>query len=260
MNSSMDTFVMQDFGAGQHGQFTGADAHAGRVVNRRIGDLSTEGSVDPFWAAVLFFLIRGLRPQRCLEMGGLVGISTAYQSAALHLNAVDGAGAVSLPLQPMSESSRFRQRGDPCRIVVLEGDPTLAGIVQSNLEALSLSGQACIVVGRFAETLPEVMNVHGPFEFAFVDGHHDGEATVTYFDQIRPHLSPGSIVVFDDIAWSAGMRMAWEVVSSRPGVALAVSANQFGILRISESKAAPDPGTSRDVEAGEVDRYKLWLV
>jgi hypothetical protein len=37
MNGSAETFVMQDFGAGQHGQFSGRDAHAGREVNRRIG-------------------------------------------------------------------------------------------------------------------------------------------------------------------------------------------------------------------------------
>jgi predicted O-methyltransferase YrrM len=42
-------------------------------------------------------------------------------------------------------------------------------------------------------------------DFAFIDGHHDERATVAYFQQMKPSLSPGAVVLFYDIKWSSGM-------------------------------------------------------
>ena len=48
-----------------------------------------------------------------------------------------------------------------------------------------------------------------PVDFIFIDGHHDEQATIGYFEQVRPWLADRNAIVFDDIDWSDGMRAAW---------------------------------------------------
>lgn len=218
MNASNDSFEMMDYGAGQKGQFADAAPGAKRTVTRNIGQLSMESSADPFWARVLYGLIRETRPTRCVEMGGLVGISSAYQAAALRVNARTGHNRPHLE--------------------VLEGDPTLAGVIRRNLSSLSLSEFAMIVQGPFSETLKQTVASGPPIDFAFVDGHHDGSATLQYFDQLRANLSPSAIVVFDDIRWSADMFGAWRTIESQPDIVVAVATRQFGIVRMGNPVAS----------------------
>ncbi|NNE34363.1 MAG: class I SAM-dependent methyltransferase [Rhodothermales bacterium] len=240
LNSSEDSFVMTDFGAGQHGEFSGSESQDGQAVERRVGELSRESSVDPFWARVLFFLICELQPHRCLELGGLFGISTAYQCAALRVVAENSA-------------SDLKNRV----LETLEGDHTLSEMIRGNLGSLSLGEYSRVITGSFVSTLPEVLKTGEAVDFAFVDGHHDGDATVRYFDLIRPRLSPGATVVFDDIAWSESMRAGWAVISAHPVVAVSVAANQFGIVRISDTpEQIGEPPTP---ESGKRS-YRLWLV
>src|SRR5262249_3867235 len=53
--------------------------------------LAQVSSVQRPWGVVLLLLLRGMRPASCLEVGTAIGISTAYQGAALELN---GAGSL----------------------------------------------------------------------------------------------------------------------------------------------------------------------
>jgi predicted O-methyltransferase YrrM len=271
-----DSFVMKDFGAGQQGEFSGSNFPEGRDVTRLIGQLSRESSVDPFWGGVLFFLIRELKPLRCLEMGGLVGISTGYLCAAIGLNHRDldaeprtsNSGMTGKydarpsifedPAEDPAEDAAEHSTDDPAAgvVVTLEGDPTLSGIVQSNMVGLALSRYSKVINGRFADTLVSAAEANGPFDLAFIDGHHDGDATVAYFNTLKKYLTPGALVIFDDIAWSQGMRRAWKVVSTDPAVCLSVAANQFGIIRTQREGLSAD-GQSETIFA---ERFALRLV
>lgn len=160
------------------------------------------------WARLLFHLVRELEPDICVEMGTCVGISAAYQAAALQLN---GNG----------------------RLITLEGARPLARLSEDNLVGLGLEN-ARVVPGRFQDTLGDVLAEHAPVDFVFIDGHHDELATLGYFEQARPHLAPGAVLVFDDIAWSAGMARAWTAVTEHPDVALSVSLGAMGICSVGE--------------------------
>ena len=71
-----------------------------------------------------------------------------------------------------------------------------------------------MVTGRFQDTLQGVLQERAPVDYAFIDGHHDEHATLRYFDQIHPHLAETALVIFDDVAWSAGMRRAWDALQA----------------------------------------------
>ncbi|NBC17271.1 MAG: SAM-dependent methyltransferase [Bacteroidetes bacterium] len=182
--------TFDDFGAGSRWREAGP-----RRVTRDVRHL-VRASVPLHEAWLLYHLVRHLRPRSGLELGTCLGLSAAYVGAALHDNARDG--------------------HDAGRFVTLEGGAALARLARRHLDALDLSSHARVVTGRFQDTLPGVLARHAPIDFAFIDGHHDPEATLTYVDQIAPHLADGALLVFDDIAWSVGMRRAWRALRDDP--------------------------------------------
>jgi predicted O-methyltransferase YrrM len=199
LEASDEDVVQDDYGAGAQG----GNAKGGRVV-RRLGELCRSASKPQQWATALFKIVRTLRPRVALELGTCLGISAAYQASALRLN---GSG----------------------KLITLEGSPAVAEIARRTLAGLALENSE-VVVGRFADSLPDVLTkLSGEIDYVFVDGHHDERATLDYFEQIRPHLAAGAIVIFDDIEWSMGMRRAWATVSAHPALSEAVSTGPMGI-------------------------------
>ncbi len=78
-----------------------------------------------------------------------------------------------------------------------------------------------MTVGNFSKTLGPALAALRPIDFMFIDGHHDRDATLRYFEQARPFLAPKNVVVFDDIDWSDGMREAWaQIKQETQGYAL----------------------------------------
>jgi predicted O-methyltransferase YrrM len=176
-----------------------------------VGHISRVASKPPFWCGLLFELIRTVHPKSCIEMGTAVGISAAYQGAALRLNG----------------------DGD---LVTLEGAGSLANIARKNFQELGLD-TVDVVVGRFQDTLPDVLASRKPVDYVFVDGHHDERATLDYFDQILPFLSGISLVVFDDIAWSDGMKRAWGRIAHHEAVEVAVDLGPVGLCVVDRTGA-----------------------
>ena len=173
-----------------------------REVTQTVGAVC-RSSVPPHEGRVLFHLIRQFQPKRCLELGTCLGISAAYQAAAL---ATNGAG----------------------RLVSLEGGEALAALARMHLDGLDLP-DVKVVAGRFAETLPAVLPAHHPIDFAFIDGHHDPEALMSYYGLLSPHLADGALLVFDDIFWTSKMRYAWAGLAADQRMRAAVDLLTFGI-------------------------------
>ena len=66
-------------------------------------------------------------------------------------------------------------------------------------------------------------------DYAFVDGHHDELATLSYFEQILPFMTESSIIVFDDISWSRGMERAWNAIIENESIKASVNLFKLGI-------------------------------
>ncbi len=133
----------------------------------------------------------------------------AYQAAALELN----------------------QAG---RLLTLEGDPAKARIAQDNLKQLGL-GRVTVRVGRFQNVLPGVL-AESPVDYAFIDGHHDEQATLQYFKLIAACTRQPGLLVFDDIWWSQGMRRAWDTIRMDQKVRLSCNLGSMGLCLL-----APGP-------------------
>jgi predicted O-methyltransferase YrrM len=212
LNASSMEVIRIDYGAGSpDSKLTREEMHRGRVVLTTVGEICRVASLRPKWGGLLFRLVRQYRPAVCLELGTALGISTAYQAAALQLN----------------------HHG---RILTLEGSESSASLARENFGKLGLEGVE-VVLGRFQDTLQDVLDQNGPIDYVFMDGHHDESATLGYFREIYPHLAESATLVLDDISWSSGMRRAWDAIRKDNHVKACVDLISVGICVFAKSAA-----------------------
>jgi predicted O-methyltransferase YrrM len=212
LESSPDTVIMTDFGAGSADNIASeALARSGPAVEKRISEMCAHASKSRFWGELLFKVVRKRRPAAALELGTCLGISSAFQSAAMTLN---GSG----------------------RLVTIEGSASLAKIAAANLAGLGLTNVA-VATGRFEDRLAEVLQQLGRIDYAFIDGHHDEQATEVYFNQILPYCTAGAVLAFDDIDWSDGMARAWARLSRHSSVRQAVDLGRIGFCILGDPAA-----------------------
>jgi len=196
LHDSHQEIDLKDYGAG-----------SGRMPSRRtVGSIHQSSAVPHWWGVFLFRLVRELRPQRVLELGTNLGVSAAYIQSAMILN------------------------GNAGRFVTIEGDPTLVSIARETLDLVG-QGDRDVVLGRFQDVLSGVLERSSPFDLVFIDGHHEYQPTLKYFDQIKPFLSESGVTVFDDVyLWSRPVRKAWNQIIKTHPQALPVDLAKFGIL------------------------------
>jgi predicted O-methyltransferase YrrM len=164
-------------------------------------------SVSGLWGEFLLRLVRELAPRSCVELGTALGLSTAYQAAALELN---GTGALT----------------------TFEGAKAWAAVAEEGLSGLGLSARASVEVGTIEETLPRALERVGPVDYAYLDADHTEDATVNHFDAILAHMAPGGVAVLDDIAFSRGMSRAWHTIRRRDRVTARIGLGRMGIVSV----------------------------
>jgi predicted O-methyltransferase YrrM len=171
-----------------------------------VGRVCRNASKSPAWGLVLLKLVRHLKPTSCLEIGACLGMSAAYETAALQ---IDGDG----------------------RLVTVEGIDSLATLAAANLETLGLTS-ATVVAGMFEDVWDDIAPGLSPIDFAFIDGSHNPRAALLYFEAIEALMKPGAVLVFDDIHWSKGMNAAWTILQTHPHVTATVDLFDVGICVI----------------------------
>lgn len=179
---------------------------------------------SPGQGRTLFRLADWLHPKRVLELGGSVGVGTMYLAAAAR-NA---------------------------RIIALEGSEACAHIARTNLGILNLEQHVEVVSGPFRDTLEAALGQLGEVDLVFFDGHHDGPATIDYFEKCLPFAHGRTVFVFDDLYWSADMTAAWEKIKAHPKVTLSVDCYDLGFVFFN-----PDLGAKQHLRL-LLARFKPW--
>lgn len=191
---SKTTFTKCDLGAG---------SSAGIAQQRTVGEEAAVVSILPEYGQLLFRLVRHFRPQQVLELGTSLGIGTAYLAAGLSEHA---------------------------RLVTIEGCPETLSLAKQNLQQLQLHQHVDFREGAFGEVLPQVLQELSQPDFIFLDGHHQKEPVLNYFQMLLPHMHEQSVLVVDDIHWSKGMEEAWEELRSHPRASFSLDFFRFGVL------------------------------
>lgn len=209
LDASTKKISIVDYGAGVPDiDLTQKEMDKGKVLITEIGKVSLEASKPYFWSLILFKLIRKFKPALCLELGTCLGISGSFQAAALVLN----------------NSGKF---------ITLEGSESLASLAEEHFKLLGLNNTT-VVKGRFQDTLRKILEDNRSFDYVFIDGHHDEQATIKYFEQILPFLKNKALIVFDDISWSDGMKRAWKSIVENQHVKITLNLYKMGICVIDD--------------------------
>lgn len=162
-------------------------------------------SIPRHWGRFLTRLVAELAPSSCVEMGVGFGMSGCYQAAALE---VQGRG----------------------RLTCLDQEESLAEIARESFAELGLEHRIDLHMGPIGRTLAPVAERVAPIEYAYIDAEHTEEATVHNFEVLLPHLTPGAVVVVDDVMLGDEMTRAWERIAAHPRAAFALSLRRLGLV------------------------------
>jgi predicted O-methyltransferase YrrM len=181
------------------------DLGAGSAIDssreRRVGDIARHAAKPPKYGRLLHRIARHYGCRRVLEIGTSLGLSTSYLASAEGVE----------------------------EVVTLEGVPGIVELAEENFTKLRL-GNIKVVVGRFEDTLPGVLDSQPPPDLVFFDGNHRREPTLRYFELCMRDLRETDVYVFDDIHWSREMEEAWESIRSDPRVACTIDLFFVGVV------------------------------
>ena len=134
-----------------------------------------------------------------LELGTSLGMGTAYMALT---------------------NSNFQ-------VKTIEGCPETALIASENFQALKLKNVE-LEVGAF-DTVLDKDNAH-IYDLIYIDGNHQYQPTVDYFEFALAHTHDTSFIIFDDIHWSKEMEEAWKKIMASPKINVSMDLFKFGLV------------------------------
>lgn len=158
------------------------------------------------WCRFLHTLAYSLAPRTIVEMGTAAGISAASIATAVPRRT---------------------------RMWTVDLRPRCAEIASDVFERVGVD--VTPVTGRFADVLTDTLAEAAPVDFLYVDGHHDGPATLEYTEWAAPYLSKRAIVVYDDIRWSDGMTTAWKAIRQQSRWSFTADIHTVGVCALKGS-------------------------
>jgi predicted O-methyltransferase YrrM len=179
----------------------GAGSRTDLSNQRAVGRIARSALKSKKLAQVLFRLVKHYQPQNIIELGTSLGITTSY----------------------------FAKANPAASIITIEGNESVASIARENFQKLDCSNIR-LVQGNFDDVLPSVMGQSSSIDLAYIDGNHRYQPTINYFQQFLAKSGNDTILVFDDIHWSAGMECAWEEIKSHPSVQYTIDVFFLGFV------------------------------
>jgi len=184
--------TIEDFGAGS--------AHD-KTNQRTIASITRNVAKSSKYGQLFYRMVKHYQPQNILELGTSLGITTSYLSLA---------------------------KSD-AHLITMEGAVSIAETALQNFKTLKLQNIS-LVEGNFDQTLSSAIAQLPEVDFAFIDGNHRREPTERYFNQLLPATHHNSILIFDDIHWSAEMEQAWQTIKRHPSVRCTIDLFFIGIV------------------------------
>jgi predicted O-methyltransferase YrrM len=189
----------------------GAGSHVNNNRQKKISDIAHNALKPPKLAQLLYRLAADLQPRNIIELGTCLGITTIY----------------------------LQKAAPGAKVYTLEGCPETAGIAKETFKKAGINDVE-LVTGNFDTTLPGVINNLEQLDFVFVDGNHQKEATLKYFEWCLPKIHENTLLIFDDIYWSEGMKEAWDEIKAHPRVTVTIDLFWIGLVFFKEGRVKED--------------------
>jgi len=189
----------------------GAGSQVNKSKSKKISEIAKTALKPAKLAQLLYRLTADLTPATIIELGACLGITTVYL-----------------------------QKAFPDAVVyTLEGCPETASVA---VEIFKKSGKNNIelIAGNFDITLPGVINKLPRLDLVFVDGNHLRDATLKYFEWCLPKVHENTLLIFDDVYWSKGMKEAWLQIKAHPRVTVTIDLFWIGLVYFRKGQAKQD--------------------
>lgn len=180
------------------------DLGAGQTINktiRKVSEKARYSSVPRKYGNLLYNLAAQFGDTQIIELGTSFGFSAMYMASA-----------------------------DPYRTVyTIEGCGECAAIAGDNFREAGLSNIVQLV-GSFDSVLPELSDKGIRPGLVFIDGNHRKEPVLKYFSILSGMSDENTVMVLDDIYYSAEMTEAWNEIRSQENVSASIDVFRMGII------------------------------
>jgi predicted O-methyltransferase YrrM len=189
----------------------GAGSHLNNSKQKGVGEIAKNALKSTQLAQLLYRLVEDQKPANIIELGTCLGVTTLYLEKA----------------------------APTAKLYTLEGCPQTAGIAA---EVFKESGTGHIeqVIGNFDDTLPGIIEKTDRLDFVYIDGNHTKEATLRYFEWCLPKVQENTLLIFDDIYWSEGMKEAWTEIKAHPEVTITIDLFWIGLVYFRKGQVKED--------------------
>jgi predicted O-methyltransferase YrrM len=184
----------------------GAGSRIGHSRRQSVAEIARRSAVNRKFGHLLYRITKHYKPERIIELGTSLGISTYYLAF-----------------------------GHPdAGVITIEADPALAAIVSENLRKQKLTN-VHLINNTFDHALPALLPESPGKTLVFIDGNHSLSSTLKYTDFFLSGLPDGSLIILDDINWSEDMRQAWKEIREHKKSALTIDLYRMGVVFIKDN-------------------------
>jgi len=189
----------------------GAGSHLNNNKVKQISSIAKNALKSPRLAQLIYRLVADLQPASAIELGTCLGITTLYLHGA----------------------------APQAKVYTLEGCPQTAGVAAEVFKQ-EHAGNITQLTGNFDDTLHPLIDSLPQLDFVYVDGNHQKEATLRYFEWCLPKVHDNTLLIFDDIYWSEGMKEAWAAIKAHPQVTVTVDLFWIGLVYFRKGQVKED--------------------
>jgi len=189
----------------------GAGSHVNNNKQKRVGDIAKNALKPPKLAQLIYRLVADLQPKNIIELGTCLGTTSIY----------------------------LQKAAPNAKVYTLEGCPETAKIAKESFAKAGVNNIE-LITGNFDDTLKSVIDGLDQLDFVFVDGNHQKDATLKYFEWCLPKVNDNTLLIFDDIYWSEGMKEACTQIKAHPQVTVTVDLFWIGLVYFRKGQVKED--------------------
>jgi predicted O-methyltransferase YrrM len=186
----------------------GAGSRLDPRKRKKISEIAKNALKPPRLAQLLYRLAKSSQPETIVELGTCLGITTSY----------------------------FAHAVPSAQVISVEGCPQTSAVAAGTLQRTG-SEHVTLLTGNFDVLFPGIVSGLDRIDFVFIDGNHRKQATLDYFRQCLPKVHEHTLLIFDDIYWSEGMKEAWEEIRAHPQVTLTIDLFWIGLVYFRKGQA-----------------------
>jgi predicted O-methyltransferase YrrM len=179
----------------------GAGSRVAASKERTVRQLAATAVKPKKYSQLFYRLVKNYQPKTIIELGTSLGLTTAFLASAY----------------------------PAATVYTIEGSTAIREVACHNFEQLSLTNIQSLQ-GNFDQVLPVLLQKIPSVDLAYIDGNHRYQPTLDYFHQLLQKAHNNTILVFDDIHWSAEMEQAWNEIKQHPSVRCTVDIFFLGFV------------------------------